>query len=175
MYPISTLPRGRARTTLAVVAVVAVGLAAGGLGLRGSASAQTPAGTTLTFTELERGSTFKHIRNTKTRNRRSNLLGDLIVFTSPLADSAGRRVGRIHAQCVTTIGSSNFERSQATCSGVIVVPQGTLTVQAMTSPGVATTTGAVTGGTGAYANARGTFSSVEARNGNSATTVTLVP
>ena len=56
----------------------------------------------------------------------------------------------------------------------MVTAQGTLTVQAMNSPGVATTTGAVTGGTGAYANARGTFTSVEGRSG-STDTITLVP
>ncbi len=140
-----------------------------------AASAEAPAGTTLTFTELDKGSTFKHIRNTKTRNQRSNLMGDLIVFTSPLTDSAGKRVGRMHVSCVTTVGSSNFEKSDAACSGSMLTNQGTLTLQAMTRPGVPTTTGAVTGGTGAYANARGTFTSVEARSGNSATTITLVP
>ena len=174
MHPTSMLRRP-ARTTLALVAFGVLALAAVGLGLRSSASAEAPAGTTLRFTELEKGSTFKHIRNTKTRNQRSNLIGDLIVFTSPLADSAGRRVGRIHVSCVTTVGSSNFEKSNAACSGSMVIPQGTLTVQAMNSPGVATTTGAVTGGTGAYANARGTFTSVQARNGASSDTITLVP
>ena len=38
-----------------------------------AASADAPAGTSLTFTELGKGSTFKHIRNTKTKNQRSNL------------------------------------------------------------------------------------------------------
>ncbi|MDP1846496.1 MAG: hypothetical protein Q8K79_01790 [Solirubrobacteraceae bacterium] len=173
--PTTSTVRRRPRTTLALVAVVVLAPAATGLGLRGSASAQAPGATTLTFTELDRGSMFKHIRNTKTKNRRSNLMGDLIVFTSPLADSAGRRVGRIHVGCVTTVGSSNFEKSNATCSGSMVTAQGTLTLQAMTSPGVARTVGAVTGGTGAYANARGTFTSVEGRNGDSADTITLVP
>jgi hypothetical protein len=46
------------------------------------ASADAPAATKLTFTELDRGSTFKHVRNTKTKNQRSNPMGDLIVFTS---------------------------------------------------------------------------------------------
>jgi len=172
MHPTSTMRRPSA-TALVLFALVA--LAVAGLSLRSSASAEAPAATTLTFTELDKGSTFKHIRNTKTRNQRSNLMGDLIVFTSPLADSAGTRVGRIHVSCVTTVGSSNFEKSKAACSGSMVTPQGTLTLQAMNSPGVATTTGAVTGGTGAYANARGVFTSVTGRNGNSTDTITLVP
>lgn len=173
MHRTSMLHRSGRTTMLAVLALVVV--AATALGLRSSASAEAPAGTTLTFTELNKGSTFKHIRNTKTKNRRSNLMGDLIVFTSPLAGSAGQRVGRIHVQCVTTVGSSNFEKSNAACSGSMVTAQGTLTLQAMNSPGVARTVGAVTGGTGAYANARGTFTSVEGRDGNSADTVTLTP
>jgi len=173
--PTTSTLRRQPRTTLALVAFVVLALAAAGLGLRGSASAQAPGATTLTFTELAKGSTFKHIRNTKTKNRRSNLMGDLIVFTSPLADSAGQRVGRIHVGCVTTVGSSKFEKSDAMCTGAMVTAQGTLTLQAMNRPGVARTVGTVTGGTGAYANARGTFTSVEGRNGNSADTVTLVP
>jgi hypothetical protein len=45
-------------------------------------------------------------------------------------------------------------------------------VQANSSPGSPTTTGAVTGGTGAYANARGVFVST-ARQGGSDDTITL--
>ena len=139
-----------------------------------AASADAPATPTLTVAELDKGSTFKHVRNTKTRNQRSNLMGDLIVFTNPLADSTGKKVGKLHANCVTTVGSSNFLKSKMSCTGSMVLAQGTLTFQAIVSPSVATTTGAITGGTGAYANARGTFTSVEGGNG-STDTITLVP
>jgi len=88
--PTTSALRRSPRTTLALVALVAVALAAAGLGLRGSAAARAPGATTLTFTELDRGSTFQHIRNTKTNNRRSNLMGDIIVFTNPIADAAGK-------------------------------------------------------------------------------------
>ena len=138
------------------------------------ASADAPAATSLTFKELEKGSTFKHVRNTKTKNPRSNLMGDLIVFTNPLTDTSGKVVGRQHVQCVTTAGASNFMKSKLTCAGVMVLAQGTLTLQAISSPGVATTNGTVTGGTGVYANARGTFTSVEGRSG-STDTIMLVP
>ncbi len=138
------------------------------------ASADAPAATPLTFKELEKGSTFKHVRNTKTKNPRSNLMGDLIVFTNPLADSTGKVVGRQHVQCVTTVGASNFMKSKLTCAGVMVLAQGTLTLQAISSPGVATTNGAVTGGSGVYANARGVFTSVEGRSGVT-DTITLAP
>ncbi len=139
-----------------------------------AASAQDPATGTLTVTELEKGSTFKHIRNTKTKNQRSNLFGDVLVFTNPLADASGKKIGKLHVLCATSVGSSNFLKSKLMCSGVMALAQGTLTIQALTSPGTPTTVGAITGGTGAYANARGTFSSVEGRSG-SVDTITLAP
>ena len=65
-------------------------------------------------------------------------------------------------------------KSKLTCAGVMVLAQGTLTLQAISSPGVATTNGAVTGGSGVYANARGVFTSVEGRSGVT-DTITLAP
>jgi hypothetical protein len=153
---------------LAVIAAVA-----GAVAIGSAASAQGPGTRTLTFKELERGSTFIHVRNTKPPSRRANLLGDQLTFTNPLADASGTVVGKTHITCTTTVGARNFMRSTLTCTGVAVLRDGTVTLQANTSPGVPTTTGAVTGGTGAYANARGTFVSEEARGGSN-TTVTLV-
>jgi hypothetical protein len=134
--------RRRLATFLAlpVLAVPAVLLGPG-------ASAQ--GGRTLTLTELEKGSTFTHIRNTKTKSPRANSLGDVLAFTYPLADGSGQVVGKLHVDCVTTIGARNFRKSVLTCSGVADLRDGMLTVQANTRPGDATTTGAVTGGTGA--------------------------
>jgi hypothetical protein len=134
------------------------------------ASAQT--GRTLTFTELEKGSTFTHVRNTKTKSPRANSQGDVIAFTNPLAAASGQVMGKLHVECVTTVGDRNFLKSILTCSGVAVLADGTLTIQATTSPSVPTTTGAVTGGTGAYANARGVFVSKEGKGG-SVNTITL--
>jgi hypothetical protein len=138
------------------------------------AAAQGPGGGTLTLTELERGSTFKHIRNTKTTLPRSNAQGDLIVFTNPLADASGQVVGKIHVDCVTTTGNRNFLKSVLTCTGVMVLRDGTLTLQATVGPAIPTTTGAVTGGTGAYANARGVFVSKETGR-TSVDTITFAP
>lgn len=137
------------------------------------ASAQSPGARTLSFTGLEKGSTFKHIRNTTTKKPRSNLQGDLLVFTNRMADDSGQVLGRMHVTCVTTTGARNFLKSVATCSGVVALKDGTLTLQANVSPGNPTTAGAVTGGTGAYANARGVFVSEEARGGGSQDTITL--
>lgn len=162
------------RIALVALAVAVLALVAIAIGARSPASAQDPATRVLKLTELEQGSTFKHVRNTKTASQRANSSGDLIVFTNPLADTAGKRVGRLHVQCVTTTGSSNFLASKLTCNGVMVLPGGTLSLQAIVGPNVPTTNAAITGGTGVYANARGVVVSTERRNGNSDDTITLV-
>jgi hypothetical protein len=162
----------RSTRTAAALAVL-LGLLAAILVLRSSASAQDPGARTLTFTELERGATFTHIRNTKGAKRQSNLQGDVLAFTNRLADSSGKRVGKISVGCTTTTGARNFLRSTLTCVGVVTLADGTLTLQANTTPNSPTTTGAVTGGTGAYANARGVFVNETGESG-SQDTVTLV-
>jgi hypothetical protein len=150
--------------------IVAVALALGALGAAAllvgpGASAQSPAGRTLTFTELEKGATFQHVRNTKPKSPRANSLGDVFVFTNPLADAAGQVVGKLHASCATTVGAGNFLKSAITCNGVAVLRDGTVTWQAAFKVGAPTVNGAITGGTGAYANARGVLSSKEDRSG----------
>ena len=155
------------------VGILAVaGLAA--LALWSSASAQDPGTRTLTFNEREKGSTFTHIRNTKTRSEQANMQGDVIAFTNPLADAAGKRVGMLRVSCVTTTGSRDFMKSTLTCLGVITLRDGTLTIQLDTRPRAAKTTGTVTGGTGAYANARGVIVNTTTRTG-ATDTVTLRP
>jgi len=151
------------RITAALLAMLA--LTAAVAGLRSSASAQAPPGRTLTFTELERGSTFTHIRNTKGAQRQSNLQGDVLAFTNPLADASGARVGKLSVSCITTTGARNFLKSTMTCTGVIALRDGMLALAGNTSPGSPTTVVAVTGGTGAYANARGVFESTEGQGG----------
>jgi hypothetical protein len=153
---------------LAITAAVA-----GAVAIGSGASAQAPGTRILTFKDLDRGSTFIHVRNTRPPSRRANLLGDQFAFTNPLADASGTVVGKNHIQCTTTVGSRNFMKSKLICTGVAVLRDGTIALQAINVPGDPTTTGAVTGGTGAYANARGTFVSVQGRGGSD-TTITLV-
>jgi allene oxide cyclase-like protein len=162
----------RPTRTVAALAVL-LGLLAALLVLRSSASAQDPAPRTLTLRETERGGTFAHIRNTKGASQRSNLAGDVIVFTNPVVDAAGKRIGKTSVSCVTTTGSRNFTKSATTCHGVTELPDGSLMMQAIVAPDARTTNGAVTGGTGAYANARGVFTNRAGRSG-SQTTITLV-
>jgi hypothetical protein len=148
-----------------LAAILALGALAAAVLVGPGASAQSPAGRTLSFTELEKGATFKHIRNTKPKSPRANSLGDILVFTNPLADASGRVVGRLHVSCATTAGARNFLKSAITCSGTYVLRDGTLTAQGTFRVGGATTTIAITGGTGAYANARGVLVSKDDRGG----------
>ncbi len=161
------------RTTAALA--VLLGLLAAILLLRSSASAQDPGTRTLTLRETDRGGTFAHIRNTKGASQRSNLAGDVIVFANPIVDAAGKRIGKTSVGCVTTTGSRNFMKSALTCHGVTELADGSLMMQAIIGPNAPVTNGAVTGGTGAYANARGVFTNTEVRSGSSETVVTLVP
>lgn len=137
-----------------------------------SASAQAP-GRTLTFKELDKGSTFIHIRNTKTKSQRANSMGDVIAFTNPLADASGKRIGKLYAHCTTTVGNRSFLKSTITCAIVVVLGDGTLTGQANVKLAAPATTGAITGGTGAYAGARGVVVSKPTDVGSD-TTVTLI-
>ena len=148
-------------------------LAAGALLLGSGASAQTPSTRTLSLKELERGSTFVHIRNTKTKRQRANLAGDQLAFTNPLADGSGNVVGKLSMACTTTTGARNFMKSVITCNGVLALGDGSLTVQANVDLSNPRTTGAITGGTGAYAGARGVVVSEEVEGG-SQDTITLV-
>jgi hypothetical protein len=156
-------------STRRVIAVLALTAAAVAAVIGSSAPAQNPTTRTLTFKELEKGSTFTHVRNTKTRSRRANSQGDVIAFANPVADPSGRRIGTLDAACTTTKGSPNFLKSTVTCQAILVLHDGSLAIQANNTPGVSTTTGAVTGGTGAYANARGVYVSKD----GSDSTITL--
>ena len=139
----------RILAAVALAALAAVALVGPGASAQG--------GRTISLTELEKGATFKHIRNTKTKSRQANSLGDIIVFTNRVADSSGKVVGKNHAACTTTVGARNFPKSDMTCNGSLVLADGTMSWQGTFNVGASSSTGTVTGGTGAYANARGVF------------------
>jgi hypothetical protein len=100
-------------------------------------------------------------------------MGDVIAFTNPIVDDSGRRIGKSSASCTTTTGARNFMRSTLTCLGTLALRGGTLMAQVSLSPAQRSIVGAVTGGTGSYANARGVFESRPVRGG-SVYTITLV-
>jgi hypothetical protein len=170
MFPVSP------RVTLSRVAFGSAALAVGAcaLVLGSSASAQGP--TTLTFKELNKGSTFEFVDNaplSKAKGEPSASAGDLIVFTNPLTDSVGKRVGRLYMHCTAVVAARQANKAAFACEGVVVIGRGTLAVQALLAHAGATVHGAVTGGTGPYANVRGTLNSQPTKTGAD-DTITLV-
>ena len=155
----------RILAAVALAALAAVALVGPGASAQG--------GRTISLTELEKGSTFKHVRNTKPKGAQSNLLGDVIVFTNRIADSSGKVIGKNHAVCATTVGARSFPKSVITCQGSVVLGDGTMTWQGAFKVGGSTSTSAITGGTGAYANARGVVVSKQDSKGTH-DTITLV-
>ena len=168
---VHTRPSTRRRAAALLVATAAAATTA--VVVLSNASAQAPTTRTLSFHELDKGSTFIHVRNTRTASHQSNSQGDVIVFTNPIADASGTRIGRLHAQCVTTVGARDFRKSTITCTAILHLRDGDLMGQFIASVAGTTTTGAITGGTGAYANARGVIVSKQTPGGSD-DTVTLV-
>lgn len=167
------------RTTrgLARLAVAAAGLSCLAiLFFAGTASAAT---TTLTFKEPEKGSTFAFVDNAPQSKKKHGFptkfsAGDELIFTNPL-ESEGQMVGKIRVVCTATknASSKNFAAAGFVCSGIAKITGGTLVFAAELSEG--NTEGAITGGSGKYAGARGSFVSKEAKGkGPSTTTVTLL-
>jgi len=98
--------------------------------------------------------------------------GDELVFTNPL-EQEGKLVGKIRVVNTATksASSKHFAAARFICSGIAKIPGGTLVFAAELSEG--NTEGVITGGSGKYAGARGSFVSKEG-NGSSTTTVTLL-
>jgi hypothetical protein len=91
--------------------------------------------------------------------------GDVITFSSDMTDASGKDVGDIDASCVDT-RKGRFDQASLSCHGTITLPKGQLfvTVGGPKAIGANTTRGAVVGGTGDYAGATGTFTSVGQQN-----------
>ena len=131
---------------------------------------------TLTFNELEKGATSHFIDNapmaTLEHGVASFTPGDMLISTNPLA-MEGKGVGKIRIVCTATGDGStkNFTEASFNCTGIAKIPGGSLVLVAELSE--SPVEGAITGGTGIYAGATGTFVSRRGR-GASATTVTLL-
>jgi hypothetical protein len=101
--------------------------------------------------------------------------GDQFLISATLADRAGKRVGGFEAKCSMTRGGKNL---RGICDGVYALADGEIFLAARLTP-ADDVSGAVVGGTGAYAGARGTFSSKdrpgEAGGDPSDETITLLP
>lgn len=160
------------RTTIITGSAVAALATAGVLAVSGGAQAPTT-GQTIEF--VEKGGTFKFVDTPpRAKSDFDASAGDLFVFSTPLYTSANKRYGVLNAKCTFTKGG---RAASGVCEGVFSLPNGDLYAAAKLSNGK-TTTGVITGGTRAYAGARGTFKSVTRSGGDNApsdTTITLLP
>jgi hypothetical protein len=156
-------------TVLGVAAAVAVVIA---IVVGGSAPAQTPTGTTLTFKEPARGGQFKFIDNPPRARHHKPGLGDEFVFNNSLQGTDGTPAGQVSAHCALT--RTTKRDGVFVCTGIAELKDGLLFLDARSTVNGSTTSGAVTGGTGAYANARGTFTSTDHKDGSSDDTIQLV-
>jgi hypothetical protein len=84
---------------------------------------------------------------------------DVISFAGDLLDSSKKKVGEINADCIA-VRPGTFETAKAQCVGTATVPGGTLSLNVGGKFGGKVTSGAITGGTGDYKGAGGTFESV---------------
>jgi hypothetical protein len=89
--------------------------------------------------------------------------GDHLISTHRLVDAAKSPAGRVELVCTTVRGSRSIDRAVFLCTGVAHLAGGDLFLGARLRPPTpahpSTVRGALTGGTAAYAGARGTFSS----------------
>jgi hypothetical protein len=139
-----------------------------------SAAAAGP--TTITFQEPEKGSVFHYIDNApKTKpdkhgNPSQISAGDGLTLWNPMV-SGGKQIGHLQAFCWATKTAKKFPNAEWECVGTFVLGTGTLSATARIGP--KGTEGAITGGTGSYAGARGVFVSNESVS-PAVTTITLI-
>ena len=152
--------RSRAVIAAAIGAAILVAAAL----FAASGTAQAPGSRTLTFTEGERRSTFKIVDNEPrspgpTERTFRVSAGDFFVFTNPMIDGDGQRAGTFRGTCFATRGG-RLERAFFLCHAVAKLRNGDIAIEAATR--LADLLRApITGGTGLYNGARGTFTSGE--------------
>ena len=162
----------KTRSELLALPAVAAAVVAATVAVGGASAAQDPAGTTLTFQESDKGARFS-IADVPPKSRGKGepvlSIGDNFTFSNPLLRN-GQRAGTSYNHCVVT-QPGPISRHGALCAAVLALPDGNLFGQAVTTrDGGERVVAAVTGGTGAYAGARGTATSERGT-----TTVELLP
>jgi hypothetical protein len=155
------------------LAVLAAGVAAA---IPLTSAGQSPGPRTINLVEHNKGSTQGFIDNppkVKNRRRPAFSVGDVFAGSAPVFDATDRTLfGRLHFQCTVTKGGTQ-RRADALCTGVYRLRDGQVSLATVVH-GNASATGAVTGGDGAYAGARGTFRSHNTSTGAN-DTITLLP
>ena len=133
-----------------------------------SAGAQSPGPRTIRLVEHNKGSTFGFVDNPPRikRGRRPVLSpGDMTVFSVPVFDAANRtRRGTLHLQCVVT-RRGDEDHLAGLCTAVLRLSEGQISLATAVRGDPRLVRGIVTGGSGAYAGARGTFRSRTTRIG----------
>jgi hypothetical protein len=150
----------RGALTAALLASAAVMAA-----LAGTASADHPGSTTLTFVERNNLGTFEFV-DVRPRSFRRGAPrispGDMFMGSSPLFNAANtRREGKLFFKCTAITGAKRFGRATFLCEGTARLSDGTLALSVLFKGGA--TGGPVIGGTGAYEGASGSFTSDERR------------
>ena len=160
----------RLTLSLAVAcAVVATGIA--------SADGRPAAVHGHTFTLVEHDGPFSFVDlPPQNGNGRGVTAGDLLVLTNPLTRPDGSTAGTLHAACTVIDARTSIDTAILHCNGSYVLRHGTLALSTTGAVASAPTLSlAVTGGTGAYAGARGTVVSRQGHEaGTRADTVRLV-
>ncbi|MFN8217266.1 MAG: dirigent protein [Solirubrobacterales bacterium] len=150
-----------------------VGCCALAVAFAGSAAAAAgPA--TIKFKESNKGATFRYVDVAPQAKKEGEVSpGDELVISNPL-ESGGKKIGHLRALCVATNSAKKFINVTFICTAMYVLDgKGTLAAQATLKVGK-DVKGAIVGGTGSYAGARGTFLSTELSNGSgNNTTITL--
>lgn len=157
---------------LAVLAAAVLTCSALGVILAPIAAAES----TLKFTEPEKGSTFQYVDVAPTAPKKHGFPtaispGDQLVLTNPLTQG-GKTIGKLRARCTATAHAKTsnpnaFVDAHFICEGVFTFGQSMLFGNAAIVKGG--TEGVITGGTGNYAGARGTFLSKEIKGGSTTT------
>lgn len=135
-----------------------------------SSKAQAPGPQTLVLKENSKAGKFTYVDAArpfaKNPRRPTPSQGDYFVFDTPLNDATGTRAGEVDVQCVITKKGSNRGKGEIDlCTGAISLSNGELFISALVlGQNGANVRGAITGGAGAFANARGTFTSVGENN-----------
>ena len=168
------LTRGRRRRLAVAVAAAAAVFCAVAIAVATAGAGADSAPSTIVLRELDRGSTFAAV-DVAPHSKWAHggpihfSAGDEIVVTNPLQVD-GKVVGRLRAVCTATGSGRTFSGSGMQCLGTYSLPGGTLVGSAMLDP--KGRTGAVTGGTGIYAGAKGVLDS-RAGSGGFKTTIAL--
>jgi hypothetical protein len=151
---------------LVVLAVAAIAVFA----VVATSGAQAPGPQTLVFKENTKGSKFTFVDAArpfaKNPKRPTPSAGDYFVFNTPLNDTAGARAGELDVQCtIIKKGKSGTGQGEVDlCEGVVGLTNGEIFLSARVVGESANVRGSITGGTGAYANARGTLTSIGENN-----------